>query len=276
MNNLYVLTGSIRSFINYIFPNSPEEKNSSLEDKENYSIKKTISGMNISTKNLILLLERGFVDKKNISEKDWEKISRYEDLTENFIRKFSDELIWGIFPWKVKDNLSDKFIREFKHKIVWDSFGCFRDFDEDFLWEVRDYVDWSWVFWNQTLSKNIIDKCLENKEIKNKVEWTPILLKKDLSKEEIKKYLNEVDWCFITKIFRGGEILTRINSSYMRSDILKDYPDKFDWHEISKEFCLDVEFVRKFKDKLDWDILSKRMDVRLDEKIYREFGNYFN
>jgi len=46
----------------------------------------------------------------------WENISKYQNLSEEFIREFKDLLNWkNIFTYQ--QNLSEEFIQEFKNKI---------------------------------------------------------------------------------------------------------------------------------------------------------------
>jgi len=46
---------------------------------------------------------------------DWDKISAHQYLTEDFIRKFQDQLLWDVISHF--QQLSEDFIEEFQHRI---------------------------------------------------------------------------------------------------------------------------------------------------------------
>jgi len=56
-----------------------------------------------------------YKEKNDISNIDWVYISRYQKLSEDFIREFKDKLDWNYISRCQK--LSDDFIREFKDYI---------------------------------------------------------------------------------------------------------------------------------------------------------------
>jgi hypothetical protein len=79
-------------------------------------------------------------------KRKWSIISRYQFLSEDFMRKFEDKLDWYWISRYQK--LSEDFIREFHHKI--DLFRIFysgpklsTDFLYDFRYELNDYIDYT-------------------------------------------------------------------------------------------------------------------------------------
>ena len=48
-------------------------------------------------------------------DNDWEKISKYQKLPEDFIRKFKDRFDWRYIS--IYQKLSEDFIREFQDKV---------------------------------------------------------------------------------------------------------------------------------------------------------------
>ena len=53
--------------------------------------------------------------RKNPDNQNWETISRYQKLSEDFIKEFQDKVDWVYIPYKQK--LSEEFIGEFYQKI---------------------------------------------------------------------------------------------------------------------------------------------------------------
>lgn len=50
----------------------------------------------------------------SIDNIDWEKISKYDTLSEAFMREFKDKIVW---EWIAYGDLSEGFMREFKDKL---------------------------------------------------------------------------------------------------------------------------------------------------------------
>ena len=74
--------------------------------------------LNFNNEIKIFLLENEVVPKKYasfISNDNWKKISRYQKLSENFIREFQNYVNW----WWISgcQKLSEGFILEFQNKV---------------------------------------------------------------------------------------------------------------------------------------------------------------
>ena len=73
---------------------------------------------------------------ENSDEVDWNKISVFQDLSENFIREFQDKVDW---EWiSIEQNLSEDFIREFQDKVDWRRISRFQDLSENVVKEFKD------------------------------------------------------------------------------------------------------------------------------------------
>ena len=66
------------------------------------------------------------------------KISRYQKLSEDFIREFKNRVEWGYISEFQK--LSENFIREFKDKVDWYNIITNQELSKDFRKEFRHYI----------------------------------------------------------------------------------------------------------------------------------------
>ena len=70
---------------------------------------------------------------------DWWKISYFPKLSEDFIRKFQDNVCWYFIS--VRQVLSEDFIREFQDKVVWTCISQYQELSEDFIKEFQDKLE---------------------------------------------------------------------------------------------------------------------------------------
>jgi len=101
------------------------------------------------------------IDKKDIdfSKEEWEEISAYNYLSEEFIKEFKDEVIW--FYISCSQKLSEDFIREFKDKVNWIYISSYQKLSEAFIGEFKDKVIWEYVSIYQKLSGRFIDEFID-------------------------------------------------------------------------------------------------------------------
>ena len=91
-----------------------------------------------------------------ITERQWSYISRYQKLSEDFIREFKDKVDWC---WiSIYQKLSENFIREFKDCVNWCCISARQKLSEDFIREFQDKVDWLWISISQKLSNEFIEE----------------------------------------------------------------------------------------------------------------------
>ncbi len=132
-----------------------------------------------------------YANYESLDNVDWDYISCYQKLSEDFIREFKDKIVWY---WISKNQkLSEDFIREFQNKINWYRISDHQKLSEDFIREFQNYVDWGNISTYQKLSENFI--C----EFKNKVDWGWISIHQKLSENFIHKFKNKVNWYYIPK-----------------------------------------------------------------------------
>jgi len=132
--------------------------------------------------------------KDNDDDFEWEYISKYQKLSEEFIREFQDKVYWyGILTYQ---NLSEDFIREFKDKVSWYYLSINQKLSEEFIREFQDKVYWCWISKYQKLSEEFI------REFQDKVCWNYISMYQKLSENfmkefNLKKFKN--NWLYISK-----------------------------------------------------------------------------
>jgi hypothetical protein len=69
----------------------------------------------------------------------WYCISKYQNLSEEFIREFQDKINW----WNISQyqKLSEGFIREFKEKVSWGCISKYQKLSENFIREFKLKID---------------------------------------------------------------------------------------------------------------------------------------
>ena len=70
---------------------------------------------------------------------DWNRISCYQNLSEDFIREFQDKVDWGCIPYQQK--LSENLIKAFQDKVDWDSISSYQKLSENFIVEFANRLD---------------------------------------------------------------------------------------------------------------------------------------
>ena len=72
---------------------------------------------------------------------NWMSLSKYEGLTEDFIREFADKVNWEtISLWQT---LSEDFIKEYKDKVNWNYISYHQKLSKPFIRVFSDRVDWN-------------------------------------------------------------------------------------------------------------------------------------
>ena len=103
-----------------------------------------------------------FTGKQNESDVEWIDISKFEELSEEFIRQFANNIDWYWISRNQK--LSKQFIREFADKVnwYWIVVTQHQRLNKKFIREFADRVDWNKISYYGLLSNSLIRK-LTNK-----------------------------------------------------------------------------------------------------------------
>ena len=157
--------------------------------------------MNYTEKQKELLNSIEIIDLENV---DWNYISAYQKLTEDFIREFKDYVDWY---WISKNQkLSENFICEFKNNVNWNFISKYQNLSEDLIREFKDKLDWNNISKYQKLSEDFI------REFKNNVSWYYISEHQKLSPEFIKEFqdnlnIDEDNWLYKPTEFKKQAII---------------------------------------------------------------------
>ena len=127
---------------------------------------------------------------------DWKEISKFQNLSENFIRKYQDKVNWRNISNYQK--LSEDFIRDHQDKVDWTNISHHQTLSEDFIREFQDKVNWAIICTYQKLSEDFI------REFQDRVDWNEIKDAQKLSENFVKEFslvipkyniLNIVHYC---------------------------------------------------------------------------------
>jgi hypothetical protein len=95
---------------------------------------------------------------KSLDNVDWYNISKYQKLSEDFIREFQDEVDWDNISSYQK--LSEDFIREFQNKVDWYWISLNQKLSEDFIKEFNLNIDEdNWLYKTTEFKKEQVIKC---------------------------------------------------------------------------------------------------------------------
>jgi len=186
---------------------------------------------------------------------DWNNISIYQKLSENFIREFKDKVDW--YRISQYQKLSENFIKEFEDKVNWYKISIYQKLSENFIREFKDKVDWNYISMCQKLSTNFI------KEFKDKVNWNRISTSQKLSINFIKEFKDKVNWDNISQYQKLSE------------NFIREFEDKIDV-EIYENVNEKKSYTQKLKEVKEY---CKTYELKLDKQnkcfyAFREHDKY--
>jgi hypothetical protein len=103
-----------------------------------------------------------------LSKRMWELVSCNVELSEDFIRKYSEKLNWECISWY--QILSEDLIRQFKDKVCWDYISCRQTLSQDFMREFSNKINWEHITQTQDISGDFMH------EFKDKIDWINVPL----------------------------------------------------------------------------------------------------
>ena len=188
-----------------------------------------------------------FTGEERIAQGNWDFISTYEFLSEDFMRTFKDKLNWSVlFEWQ---RMSNSFIKEnidkIKTKDDWFSVVFSQNLSEDFIDKYSDTLNWHTIFECQYLNAAFIEKHIDkiNKDFMG-VDWYNISVRGLLTEEFIEKYPKELDWDNISQY------------QVLSEEFIEKHKDKVNWKLISEYQPLSEEFIEKHKDDVSWEEIN--------------------
>ena len=152
-----------------------------------------------------------------ITEEQWKEISKYQKLSEDFIREFQDMVVWNCISGSQK--LSESFIREFQNKVCWGWISMYQKLSESFIRDFQNDACWRGISEYQKLSEDFI------REFQNNVDWDCISKFQNLSESFIRDFQDRVDWYWISRYQKLSELFIREFKDRLHIIEIKD-----SWH----------------------------------------------
>lgn len=128
-----------------------------------------------------------------------------------------------------KTNLNDGLMAQMIEEEAWKDLSGDYPWSEALLERFKDKVDWEEVSSNRD------------------VLWTVSMLE---------KFKNRIDWCALSRT--SGK-------SLLIPEVVEQFKDRWDWKELSENYELPIETIRKMADYIDWKAL---IDCRYRDDIY--------
>lgn len=112
----------------------------------------------------------------NLTEPNWESISKYQKLSDSIIRQFSDKIDWDYIS--MYQHLSEDIVKEFENKVNWYCIFKYQPLSEEFIRQYKHKSNLEWISKYQRLSSDFI------KEFKVKIPEKSWIYQSDDWKEE--------------------------------------------------------------------------------------------
>ena len=135
---------------------------------------------------------------------DWNYISMYQKLSEQFIEQFKEKVDWIYISKHQK--LSEQFIEQFQDKVDWIYISMYQKLSEQFIEQFQDKVDWNYISQYQKLSEQFIE------QFKEKVDWNYISQYQKLSEQFIEQFQDKVNWYSISQYQKLSEQFIESNN----------------------------------------------------------------
>jgi len=123
---------------------------------------------------------------QNLDQRMWSIISRYQILSEFFIKKYCKKLNWNLICECQK--LSENFMRELQDKLNWSNVSEFQVLSEKFIEEFQDKLYWNFISKYQILSRSFIEKLINN------INFYRLSQNKNLTNEIIEFFKDKMDF----------------------------------------------------------------------------------
>ena len=97
---------------------------------------------------------------ESLDNVDWDYISCYQKLSENFIKEFKDKIYSNLGSISKYQKLSENFIREFKYKVSWPLIISYQKLSPEFIEEFDlDIDEDNWLYKSTDFKKQQIVDC---------------------------------------------------------------------------------------------------------------------
>ena len=89
---------------------------------------------------------------------DWEQACISQKLSSYFLDKYYIQLRVYLYEISKYQKLSEEYMRKHKDDLDWDIISEYQNLSETFMEEMSDYINWTWVSEKQKISKEFISK----------------------------------------------------------------------------------------------------------------------
>jgi hypothetical protein len=184
---------------------------------------------------------------------DMDIISEHQFLTLKYILLNHEKINWKLLPTNLRTKylFNDSFVITFSNKPIWDTIGWMDKVSLDCIWKYKDNITedgWLSILEYKDLTIIDIEKILEI--INNKKVWDLISSNQKLNEEFYQKYTDKLNWSSIC-LFQD-----------LTWDIVRKYHDKILLKYLSKNDCLNKEFI---------DLIKENKNLFSDELEEYEF-----
>lgn len=142
----------------------------------------------IATEIMILIKQMEYVDFINLYNNNWEMISTFNDLEDDFFELYYNKINWekvAIRP------LTENFMRKFDKYIHFPMISKYQKLSEQFIYDYINKLDSFDISTYQKMSEGLMDT------ISLFLNWQKISERQKLSETFIRKYINYIDPCSI-------------------------------------------------------------------------------
>ena len=273
MNNQKISIKVLKDKVSMITPSYI--KNNKISEKEIINIIEN-NHFNIELKDIFLKLKMSeeFIEKYS-NKSNWKIISQNQVLSEEFIERH----IKDIDMREIVSNqvLSEEFIERHIKDIDMISVGIHQVLSEKFIIKYENKFVWDDIEKHQVLSEEFIERHINGTYIK-------ICKYQTLSEEFILRNSNKIS---LTYLYENKNFIltTKISKEYhkeinfnqcskylnMTDEVISNYINNINWHELINNKKIDINILRKFKSKIKIEQLYCKMNnkkYKNIEKLY--------
>jgi len=203
---------------------------------------------------------RSFVGSHVQTWRDVESVCLYCDLDDEKLRYMQRTYHIPKSVW-----------RKLKDRMDWSFCVAYEKFDDAFVEEMKDYVDWNAVvIW----SMKVTEDCLRRHA--DRIPFTVLSGARVMSLDFMDEFKKRLDWTAVTMMW--------INHRGLTNEFLDRFKEFLDWGLISQYGRLSAGQLERYGDMVDWRTLSiwrswtseemERFSDRIDWKAIGKIGNY--
>ena len=175
---------------------------------------------------------RSFVDNHVRTWRDVESVCLYCDLDDDKLRYMQQTYC-----------LPKSVFRKFKDRIDWSGCVEYYKFNDAFVEEMKEYVDWASVV---MLSKKVTEDCLRHNV--DRISFMVLSGTRVMSLDFMDEFKERMCWEEVTRLW--------ISRCRLTNEFLDRFKGFLDWRLISQYGQLSAEQLERYGDLIDWRTLS--------------------